>query len=224
MKIIYDTLILVRKESKSELKNIYSLASVFLYVAAIIIVLYLALSSQGAAEKMEVKYWNVLFWMMLLFSAIQTISKSFIQENTGRYLYYYSLVSPTSVILSKLIYNSLLMLCISLLSALLYSVVLGSPVQQFAIYFLVLFLASLSFSLLFTIISAIASKAGNAALTAVLGLPLIVVLLIYIMKISREAFFQSYSENFFLTLGIILLFDLMLVILSLILFPYLWRD
>jgi heme exporter protein B len=101
---------------------------------------------------------------------------------------------------------------------------LGSPVKNSLVYFIVILLGATSFSFLFTLVSSIASKAQNIALTAVLGLPLIVILLIYLMKLSREAFFVETSENFFKTLGILVLFDFMLFILSLILFPYLWRD
>jgi heme exporter protein B len=123
-----------------------------------------------------------------------------------------------------MIYNLLLMLLISIVSSLLFKLVLGSPVKNSLVYFIVILLGATSFSFLFTLVSSIASKAQNIALTAVLGLPLIVILLIYLMKLSREAFFAETSENFFKTLGILVLFDFMLFILSLILFPYLWRD
>ena len=224
MKILVHTWSLIKKEARLELKNMYGIASVILYVVAIIVVLYLSLASQGANKNIEVKYWNVLFWIMLLFAAINTIAKSFIQENSTKYLYYYSLVSPLAIILSKMIYNALLMLSIALVSALLFALVLGSPVQNMAVYFLVILLGALSFSFLFTLVSSIASKAGNIGLTAILGLPLIVIILIYLMKLSREAFFAQTSENFIKTLGIIILFDFMLFMLSIILFPYLWRD
>jgi heme exporter protein B len=224
VKILVHTWSLIKKEARLELKNMYGIASVILYVVAIIVVLYLSLASQGANKNIEVKYWNVLFWIMLLFAAINTIAKSFIQENSTKYLYYYSLVSPVAIILSKMIYNALLMLSIALVSALLFALVLGSPVQNMAVYFLVILLGALSFSFLFTLVSSIASKAGNIGLTAILGLPLIVIILIYLMKLSREAFFAQTSENFIKTLGIIILFDFMLFMLSIILFPYLWRD
>lgn len=224
MKILAHTWSLIKKEARLELKNMYGIASVILYVVAIIVVLYLSLASQGANKNIEVKYWNVLFWIMLLFAAINTIAKSFIQENSTKYLYYYSLVSPLAIILSKMIYNALLMLSIAIVSALLFALVLGSPVQNMMVYFIVILLGALSFSFLFTLVSSIASKAGNIGLTAILGLPLIVIILIYLMKLSREAFFAQTSENFFKTLGIIILFDFMLFMLSIILFPYLWRD
>lgn len=72
MKILLHTWTLVKKEAQLELKNMYGIASVILYVVAIIVVLYLSLASQGANKNIEVKYWNVLFWIMLLFASINT--------------------------------------------------------------------------------------------------------------------------------------------------------
>ena len=51
MKILLHTWALIKKESRIELKNMYGIASIILYVVAIIVVLYLALASQGANKK-----------------------------------------------------------------------------------------------------------------------------------------------------------------------------
>lgn len=224
MSFIRHTLTLIKKEALLELRNKYALAGLLLYVFSTIFVLYLALSNQGASKNIEVKYWNVLFWIVMLFSSINTITKSFVHENSNRYLYYYSLVSPTLIITAKMIYNVLLMLVISSLSLLLFVIVLGTPIQNFPLFFVVILLGAVAFSFLFTLLSSIATKAGNASLTAILGLPLIVILILYLMRLSRECFFITHSENLMINLMILTLFNFVLFILSLILFPYLWRD
>jgi heme exporter protein B len=224
LSFIRHTLTLIKKEALLELRNKYALAGLLLYVFSTIFVLYLALSNQGAAKNIEVKYWNVLFWIVMLFSSINTITKSFVHENSNRYLYYYALVSPTLIITAKMIYNVLLMLVISSLSLLLFVIVLGTPIQNFQLFFVVILLGAVAFSFLFTLLSSIATKAGNASLTAILGLPLIVILILYLMRLSRECFFITHSENLMINLMILTLFNLVLFILSLILFPYLWRD
>ncbi len=224
MSFIRHTITLVKKEALLELRNKYALAGLLLYVFSTIFVLYLALSNQGGAKNIEVKYWNVLFWIVMLFSSINTITKSFVHENSNRYLYYYALVSPTVIITAKMIYNVLLMLLISSLSLLLFAIVLGTPIQNFQLFFVVILLGAIAFSFLFTLLSSIATKAGNASLTAILGLPLIVILILYLMRLSRECFFITHSENLMINLMILSLFNLVLFILSLILFPYLWRD
>ncbi len=224
LSLINKTYTLIKKEALMELRNKYALAGLLLYVFSTIFVLYLALSNQGAAKNIEVKYWNVLFWIVILFASINTITKSFVHENSNRYLYYYSLISPVLIITSKLIYNVLLMLVISILSVTLFAVVLGTPIKNFPLFFVVMLLGSIAFSFLFTLLSSIASKAGNASLTAILGLPLMVILIMYLMRLSRECFFLEHSENLWINLSILCLFNFVLFVLSLILFPYLWRD
>jgi len=224
LSVISQTYALIKKETLMELRNKYALAGLLLYVFSTIFVLYLALSNQGAANNIEVKYWNVLFWIVILFAAINTITKSFVYENSNRYLYYYSLVSPAIIIMSKLIYNVILMLVITLLSVLLFAIVLGTPIKNFPLFFVVILLGAIAFSFLFTLLSSIASKAGNASLTAILGLPLMVILILYLMRLSRECFFIEHSENLYINLVVLSLFNFVLFILSLILFPYLWRD
>ena len=224
MSFIRHTITLIKKEALLELRNKYALAGLLLYVFSTIFVLNLALSNQGAAKNIEVKYWNVLFWIVMLFSSINTITKSFVHENSNRYLYYYSLVSPVVIITAKMLYNVLLMMVISSLSLLLFAIVLGTPIQNFQLFMVVILLGAIAFSFLFTLLSSIATKAGNASLTAILGLPLIVILILYLMRLSRECFFITHSENLMINLMILSLFNLILFILSLILFPYLWRD
>ena len=45
-------------------------------------------------------------------------------------LYFYSIVNPRDFVLAKLLFNSLLMLVMSLLSILLFSLFLGNPIQK----------------------------------------------------------------------------------------------
>lgn len=68
-----------------------------------------------AIDEPESKVWNGLFWVIQLFICINAVAKSFLQENKGRMLYFYSIASPAHFVLAKLLFNSLLMLIMSLL-------------------------------------------------------------------------------------------------------------
>jgi len=169
--------------------------------------------------------WNALFWIIQLFVAINAIAKSFIQEREGRYLYYYSLFSAKSLIIARTIYNSVLMLVMGTLGFLIYSIILGNPIENIALFLINLVLASISFSFALTMISAIASKASNSqTLMAILGFPVILPMLLMIIKISKNAidglaYSASYQE--IVTLVAI---NMIVATASYILFPYLWRN
>jgi heme exporter protein B len=139
-------------------------------------------------------------------------------------LYFYSIASPGDFVLAKLLFNSLLMLVMSLLSILLFSLFLGNPVQRAGPFIGLVLLGGWSLSLVFTFLAAIAAKAQqNAAIMAVLGFPLIIPQLLLLMKLSNATFNPALT----LTMSTVLLLvalDIMIVILAVILFPFLWKD
>lgn len=203
-----------------EVRQQYTFYGILLYIASTIFVLYLAMGQP------ETTAWNGLFWVNLLFICINAVAKSFLQEGRGRMLYYYSITGALDFIIAKLIYNLLLMLVMSLLSLLLFSFFLGAPFEKTVLFISITCLGGISISLVFTLLAAIAAKANqNAALMAILGFPLIIPQLLLLVKISKSAFGEIFREGA-LTQMIFLLagLDVMIVVLSLILFPFLWKD
>lgn len=201
-----------------EVRQQYSFYGILLYIGATIFVLYMAI------EEPESKVWNGLFWVIQLFICINAVAKSFLQESKGRMLYFYSIASPGDFVLAKLIFNSLLMLVMSLLSLLLFSLFLGNPVQKAGPFIGLVLLGGWSLSLVFTFLAAIAAKAQqNAAIMAVLGFPLIIPQLLLLMKLSNAAFNPVLTIPV-TTILLLVALDIMIIILAVILFPFLWKD
>ena len=177
-----------------------------------------------AIDEPEDKVWNGFFLVIKLFICINAVAKSFLQESRGRMLYYYSIASPAQFVLAKLLFNSLLMLAMSLLSLLLFGLFMGNPLARVGPFIGLVLLGGWSLSLIFTFLAAIAAKAQqNAAIMAVLGFPLIVPQLLLLMKISNAAFnpiLTIHATNVLLLVAL----DLMVVLLAVILFPFLWKD
>src|SRR5260221_5979180 len=115
---------LFKKDLLLEVRQQYSFYGILLYIGSTIFVLYMAI------EEPESKVWNGLFWVIQLFISINAVAKSFLQESRGRMLYFYSIASPRDFVLGKLLFNSLLMLLMSVLSLALFSLFLGNPVQK----------------------------------------------------------------------------------------------
>lgn len=174
----------------------------------------------------EASAWNGLFWMNLLFICINAVAKSFLQESRGRMLYYYSIAGALDFIIAKVMYNVVLMLVMSLLSILLFSFFLGSPYAHTLQFLGIGVLGGISISLVFTLLAAIAARANqNAALMAILGFPLIIPQLLLLVKISKSSFGEVFRDGALLQMVLLLAgLDLMVVFLSLILFPFLWKD
>lgn len=202
-----------------EIRNKYALGGILLYVVSTIFVSYLSFK-----QIINAPTWNALFWIILLFASINGVAKSFIGESRGRLLYLYTLASPQAVILSKIIYNSLLLLIISGLCLLVYSVFVGNLVQDMPLFILTLLLGSFGFSSLLTMVSAIASKTNNNfTLMAILSFPIMMPLLMVLLKLSKNAVdgLENWDLNYLLVLGLI---NVIILALSYLLFRYLWRD
>ena len=210
---------LLKKEILLEWRSKYALNGILLYVISTVFVCYLSFKTTPPLV------WNALFWIILLFAAINAIAKSFMQESKGRLLYYYQIASPQAIILAKIIYNILLMVLMATIALAFYSIVFENQVGDIWLYFIAVLIGAISFSTVFTMISAIASKANNNnTLMAILSFPVIIPLLMLIIKLSKNAMDgldRSVSLDEIAVLGGI---NLIVIVISLLLFPYLWRD
>ncbi len=162
----------------------------------------------------------------MLFASINAVAKSFLQESRGRHLYMYTLVNPISLIIAKTIYNSLLMIVLTVIALLFYAMVFPfQPQTDILMYLVATVLGSLSFSTIFTMVSAIASKAGNGSmLMAILSFPVIIPVLIVLIKLAKNAIDGLDRSVSLDDIGLLLLINALVMGVSVILFPYLWRD
>lgn len=212
----------IKKEFRQEWRNRYALNGIILYLTSTIFICYLSFNVRS--NVLSPITWNALFWIIILFASINAVAKSFMSESKERQLYYYTLISPQALIISKVVYNALLMIILSFLGIGFYSLVLGNPVENFWLFTVNIFLAAIGLSSTLTLVSAIASKAGgNQTLMAVLGFPIILPLLLMVIKISKNAIdgleWSSSLDEIFTLLAI----NLIVGAVSYLLFPYLWR-
>lgn len=209
---------LIKKDLLLEVRQQYSFYGILLYIIATIFVLYMTI------REPEANVWNGLFWVIQLFICINAVAKSFLQETRGRMLYFYSIVNPRDFVLAKLVFNSVLMLLMSFLSIILFSLFLGNPVKKFPQFIGLVMLGGWSLSLVFTFLSAIAAKAQqNAAIMAILGFPLIIPQIMLLMQLSNTVFTDK-TGIAASTLLLIVMLDILVVMLAVILFPFLWKD
>lgn len=210
---------LIKKDITLEIRQQYSLYGVILYVASTIYVVYLSMGQPEDAV------WNGLFWIVQLFVCVNAVAKAFLQESRGRMLYFYSIAGARDFIISKLIFNLLLMLVMSLISLFIFTILLGNPFTYLLKFIGICALGGISLSLVFTFLAAIAAKAQQqAALMAIMGFPLIIPQLSLLMTISKTAFASVVQEGQWQMILLLIGLDILVIALSLILFPFLWKD
>jgi heme exporter protein B len=208
------------KEFTLEWRNRHALNGMLLYVISTVFVCYLSFRNV-----VSVPVWNALFWIIMLFASLNAVGRSFIQERKGRLLYYYSIASPQAFLLAKMVYNALLMLVITFLAYAIYGGMVGDLVQDHLMFSVALVLGSTGFALILTLMSAIASKTeNNMSLMAILSFPVQLPFLITLIKLSKNAVDGLDPSVSYGLITVLALIIVIVLTLSYILFPYLWRD
>jgi heme exporter protein B len=212
-----------KKEVRQELRQKHALAGVAMYVLATVFVCYLSF------ETIETeRIWGGLVWITGLFTAFNAMQKTFQQEGGGTQLYLYTLASPRAVMLSKALYNAMLVAILNLVSLAFFLLFFGDKmlsnidVVQFT---LGMILGSSGLGITLTFVSGLAYKSGTGVgLVAILGFPVVIPLLITIVRFTTGAILgMTWLENG-LNLLVLIILNGSSLLLSLLLFPYLWRE
>lgn len=211
--------VLLRKEFLLEFRQRYAISGIVLYVFSMVFVVYIS------SVKVAPNVWNILFWLIVLFASINAVVKSFVQESGSRQLYYYQIADPVAILMAKIIYNTILLLVLSTLAYGIYSLIAGNPVKDFPLFALTILLGSMGFSIAFTFISSIAARANNSAtLMAILSFPVVLPILLTLNRLSAIALRLMQDTSYTKDIINLLAIDAILLTLTFVLFPYVWRD
>ena len=210
---------LIKKDLIVDWRQQNPITGILLYLGATIFAAYMAFGGFITIEN-----WNALFWIILLFTSLNAISKSFIQEERRTY-YYFFLCKPSEILTAKLIYSFLYLISLALISLLVYSTLLGNPITNYLLFISNLLLGCLGLSAAFTMVSAIAFRTSNRSIMmAVLGFPVIIPILILSItnsfKILDGFIWMQIQGNILALLSV----DVIIIALSFVLFPFIWKS
>ncbi len=195
------------------------ISGILLYLTSTIFVSYMAFRGFVGLE-----VWNALFWIILLFTSISAIAKSFIQEER-RVLYYFFIATPLEIVTAKLIYSFCYLLVIASLALLVYVALFGNPINNWLLFLLNLTVGCLGLSSAFTMVSAIAFKANNRSiLMAILGFPVI----IPVLNLAISNSYQILDGNIWMQIQgnmiSLISIDVIIIALTFVLFPFTWKS
>lgn len=214
---------LISKEFLLELRRKSAISGLALYLFSTAFICYLTFSLRQ--NLITPLVWSALFWITILFTAVNTVAKSFIGEKKGKDIYYYSVASPESIISSKIVYNFILCTILSFSGFILFVLFLNNPVADFNLFILTIILTSLGFASTLTLLSGIAAKANNSnILMAVLSFPVTISILLMAIRITKNCMDnldRSVSWDEVITL---LAINCLITATSHLLFPYIWRS
>ncbi|HMW12776.1 MAG TPA: heme exporter protein CcmB [Chitinophagales bacterium] len=210
---------LVRKELQLEWRQKTALGTIFIYVLGTSFLIYLVFQGH-----ITIPVWIALFWVIALFTTVNAVSRSFLKDANEQFYYLRSIATPLEIIFSKIIYNAFLITILSLIIYFVMILFFNENIDNKGLFLLTIILGAIGFSNLFTLLSAITARTQNFVLLAILGIPIILPLLLLIVKMSELSNFAIQQKDIYMHLGAIAMLDVITLILSIVLFPYIWRD
>ena len=214
---------LLQKELTLEIRRKSVLAGLIIYLVSISFICYLTFSLKQ--NQITPLVWSALFWIALLFTAVNTVAKSFIGEKKGAEIYLYSIAHPEALITAKILYNFLVIGVLSFLCVTLFFLFLNNPIEDYFVFTLLIILMAFSFASSLTLLSSIAAKANNSnILMAVLSFPILISILLLAVKVTKNCIdgleFDASADE----LTVLLAINCLLGASSFLLFPYIWRS
>ncbi|HSY61394.1 MAG TPA: heme exporter protein CcmB [Cytophaga sp.] len=224
MSLISETVALVKKEFLLEFRLRYMFNAVLVYLAGAIFICYFAFFGRGG--DLSPTTWNALFWIIVLLASVNAASRSFLLERSSRQYYYYFVASPGAIILSKLIYNIVLLVLMSLSGLVLFAFVMGgNVVQDLPMFIGVAIIGAACLAATLTFIAAIAAQTQHSmTLMAVLSFPVVIPILLVLIKVSKNAIDGLERSLSYQDLIVLCAVNVITITVSYLLFPYLWKN
>ena len=212
-----------QKDFHSEIRTRYAINSLAMFIIVAISVILFAVGQEKISEALT----GGLFWVVIFFTAMSGLSRAFVsEEERGTSLTLQLTASPSIVFSGKLIFNVVLVFCMTTVIALLYAALFESfIIQNFLLFFLTFIFGNIGLAISSTIIAAIIAKAGaKGTLYPVLSFPILLPLILSSVQLTLFAFDGTTIEQAKFELAIVVSYDVVMLTVSYLLFDFIWKD
>ena len=221
--MIAESYSLFKKDFHSELRTRYAINSLAMFIIVAISVILFSIGNETITESLT----GGLFWVVIFFTSMSGLSRAFVsEEERGTSLTLQLIASPTTVFSGKLIFNLILVFCMNLVIALLYSALFEKfVIQNFNLFLMTFILGNIGLAVASTIIAAIIAKAGaKGTLYPVLSFPILLPLILTCVQLTLFSFDGTSFEESKFELAIVVGYDVIMLTASYMLFDFIWKD
>ena len=217
-----ETWFLFRHFLKADLRESHGVAGLVLFAIATVYAVYQVVQGRPDPET-----WNAMAWVILLFTAFNSVSRPLEEDRPEVLTYLRTTVQPTHYMIARVLHNVLVLSGLSVLVLLFMGLLIGwGNLADGRLWGFVAGMVMTAWALgtTLTLLALIASRAGAGfGMTAVLGLPLVLPIVLVSTNLGsdlmRGVLVSDCLQNFAflgaLTAGS--------GVLGVVLFPYLWR-
>lgn len=210
------------KDLRAELRSRYAINTVLAFVGAALLLILFSLKADQLAPTPK----SGLIWIIILFAALSSLSRSFVTETERQTYDLLRLHAKASeVFTGKLLYNFTFTLAVNIGTFLLYIFLLGLPVADLTALVLTLLLGTLGLSSVATMLAAIVAQADRkGAIFSVLSIPLLFPLILILVRTSKAALIDGLTVNYINDFWALFGFAGVSISAGVLLFDYIWEE
>ncbi len=164
---------LIKYDFLLDFRHRFSIGSVLLYAVFSVFLCLIAYQDP------ELEAWNLLYWVLLSFSAVIWSINVYAKETSEHRLYYFQLLRPQELWLAKWVSGTIFLLLIALLLCLSLMALSYDPIIDWRRQLAAMGLSSLTLAAILSFTSAIGSLSDSpAVVSSIISLPLILPVLL----------------------------------------------
>ncbi|MFN4112015.1 MAG: heme exporter protein CcmB [Ignavibacteria bacterium] len=211
------------KDFSSELRMRFALNALIMFVIVAVSTILFSLAN----EKVSQNVYAGMFWVVVFFSAMSGLSRTFVsEEERGTTLILSLIANPISIFLGKFLFNLVLLFFINSIIAFLYMILFQDfSIQNWDSFLLAFILGNIGIAGSSTIIAAIISKANvKGTLYPVLAFPVLLPLILMLIEITKSAMEGNPISDVEAELMVLISYDIIMITASILVFDIIWRD
>lgn len=210
------------KDLKTEFRSRYVINTVLAFVGAAMLLILFSLRAEQLAPTPK----SGVVWIIILFAALMSLSRSFVME-TDRLTYDLLRLHgrPSEVFLGKLAFNFSFTLIVNVVTFMFYIFLLDIALASTGALLGTLVLGTAGLSGVATMLAAIVSQADRkGAIFSVLSIPLFFPLLLVLVRLTKVSMFEGTGGSFLNDLMALVGYAGVTITAGILLFDYIWEE
>ncbi len=212
-----------KKDWDSELRTRYAINALAMFILVTISVILFSVGQETLSGELT----GGLLWVVIFFSAMSGLSRGFVsEEERGTTLTLHLIAKPSTIFTGKFLFNLLLVFIMNLVIFLLFLAFFDSfAIENGLIITLAFLFGNIGIAVSSTIIAAIISKANTkGTLYPVLSFPILLPLILILIELTEYAIVGASLEEAFIDIAILIIYDIIMITASYMLFDFIWND
>ncbi len=222
MQFLHSSYAVFMKDARLELRTKFGINTIIAFVLASLMVLLFALRAEDLHDHAK----SGLFWIIVLFASLASLSRSFVAESDQGTLDLLRLRFPaTHIFTGKLIYNYIFTLAVAVFSFLLYLFLLNIQIILWPIMLTGLVFGSLGLASVSTLLaSLVAQSSQKGAVFSVLAIPLLIPLILIVAKVTFTGFYGDQDGTYVSDIAALIGYCGVTITTGSLLFDFVWDE